>query len=77
MALKSFQLFLSQVQSAPEDLKVRVLEVVFDILMVYQQEFFGRSQEIVCFFSVLLLNPRYLFPVGQPSRHVSPTDARE
>jgi condensin complex subunit 3 len=50
MALSSFQLFLSQVQSAPEDLKVRVLQVIFDLLFVYNQEFFGRSEDIVRLF---------------------------
>jgi len=47
MALSSFQLFLNQVQSAPEELKVRVLQVIFDLLIMYDQEFFGRSEEIV------------------------------
>ena len=47
MALNSFQLFLSQVQTAPDELKLKVLQVVFDLLMVYDQEFFGRSEEIV------------------------------
>jgi condensin complex subunit 3 len=47
MALSSFQLFLSQVQTAPDELKLKVLQVVFDMLMVYDQEFFGRSDEIV------------------------------
>ncbi|KAL4248656.1 CND3 (condensin subunit 3) family protein [Abortiporus biennis] len=41
MALNSFQLFLSQVQSAPEILKMRVLQIVFDILMIHQKEFLG------------------------------------
>lgn len=43
MALNSFQLFLSQVQSAPEVLKMRVLQIVFDILMVHEGEFLGRE----------------------------------
>lgn len=47
MAMNSFQLFLSQVQSAPEDLKVKVLQVVFDILMVYDDELLLRSDDIV------------------------------
>ncbi|KIM86130.1 hypothetical protein PILCRDRAFT_816668 [Piloderma croceum F 1598] len=46
MALSSFQLFLSQVQTAPDELKLKVLQVIFDMLMVYDQEFFGRSDEI-------------------------------
>jgi condensin complex subunit 3 len=39
MALNSFQLFLSQLQTAPEQLKMPVLQVVFDILMVHGSEF--------------------------------------
>ncbi|KAF8524376.1 nuclear condensing complex subunit [Hysterangium stoloniferum] len=42
MALNSFQLFINQVQSAPEFLKIRVLKIVFDILMVHEGEFLGR-----------------------------------
>jgi len=49
MALSSFQLFLSQVQSAPDDLKLKVLQVVLDLLIMYDQEFFGRSEDIVGF----------------------------
>jgi condensin complex subunit 3 len=47
MALSSIQLFLSQVQSAPEELKLRVLQVIFDLLFLYDQEFFGRSDDVV------------------------------
>ncbi len=36
MALGSFQLFLNQVQAAPETLKIRILHTVFDILMVHE-----------------------------------------
>jgi hypothetical protein len=39
MALNSFQLFMSQIQTAPEPLKLPVLKVVFDILMVHGREF--------------------------------------
>ncbi|KAG6815820.1 hypothetical protein H0H87_011119 [Tephrocybe sp. NHM501043] len=46
MALSSFQLFLGQVQTAPEELKLRVLQVIFDLLIVYDQEFFSRSDDI-------------------------------
>lgn len=45
--MNSFQLFLSQVQSAPDELKVKVLQVVFDILMVYDDELLLRSEDIV------------------------------
>jgi condensin complex subunit 3 len=43
MALNSFQLFLSQVQSAPEVLKLRVLQVVFDVLMVHEGDFLANA----------------------------------
>lgn len=41
MALNSFQLFLGQVQTAPEVLKTSVLHIVFDILMVHEGDFLG------------------------------------
>ncbi|KIM91366.1 hypothetical protein PILCRDRAFT_810639 [Piloderma croceum F 1598] len=43
MATNSFQLFLGQIQSAPEILKIRVLQIVFDILMVHEGEFLGKG----------------------------------
>ncbi|KAF8548053.1 hypothetical protein OG21DRAFT_814500 [Imleria badia] len=43
MALNSFQLFLSQVQSSPEILKIRVLHIVFDMLMVHEGDFLGKG----------------------------------
>ncbi|KAF8547379.1 hypothetical protein OG21DRAFT_925017 [Imleria badia] len=43
MALNSFQLFLSQVQSSPEVLKTRVLHIVFDMLMVHDGDFLSRG----------------------------------
>ncbi|KAF9225668.1 hypothetical protein BS17DRAFT_777480 [Gyrodon lividus] len=43
MALNSFQLFLGQIQAAPEVLKTRVLQIVFDILMVHEGDFMGRG----------------------------------
>ena len=39
MALSSFQLFLKQIQQSPEELKIRVLQVVFDIMMVHEGDF--------------------------------------
>lgn len=58
MALSSFQLFLSQVQSAPEVLKVRVLQIIFDILMVHEGAFLGpgspNGEKIVEFLLQLL-----------------------
>lgn len=41
MALNSFQLFLGQIQNAQDALKVRVLQIVFDIIMVHEHEFLG------------------------------------
>ncbi|KAI0824958.1 nuclear condensing complex subunit [Trametes gibbosa] len=58
MALSSFQLFLSQVQSAPEVLKIRVLQIIFDILMVHEGAFLGpgspNGEKIVEFMLQLL-----------------------
>ncbi|KAF9525087.1 nuclear condensing complex subunit [Crepidotus variabilis] len=45
MALSSFQLFLSQAQNAPTQLKVQVLKVIMDLLIMYDQDFFGKSEE--------------------------------
>ncbi|KAL0058503.1 chromosome condensation complex Condensin, subunit G [Marasmius tenuissimus] len=46
MAVNSFQLFLSQVQSAHEELKLNVLKIIFDLLILYDGDFLGRSEEI-------------------------------
>ena len=46
MALNSFQLFFSQVQSAPEVLKTRVLQIMFDMLMVHEADFLGARATI-------------------------------
>ncbi|KAI8971320.1 nuclear condensing complex subunit [Trametes punicea] len=58
MALSSFQLFLSQVQAAPEVLKIRVLQIIFDILMVHDDAFLGpgspNGEKIVEFLLQLL-----------------------
>jgi len=53
MALSSFQLFLSQAQNAPGELKVQVLRVIMDLLIMYDQEFFGRSEDTVSLFFTL------------------------
>ena len=39
MALNSFPLFLQQIQPSPESLKLRILQIVFDVLMVYEGDF--------------------------------------
>jgi condensin complex subunit 3 len=49
MALSSFQLFMSQAQNAPTELKVQVLRIILDLLIVYDQEFFSRSEDVVGF----------------------------
>jgi len=47
LALSSFQLFLSQIQNTSEVLKIRVLQIVFDILMVHENDFLGGEGENV------------------------------
>lgn len=54
MALSSFQLFLNQAQNAPAELKVEVMKVIMDLLIMYDQEFFGKSEETVSAFSLRL-----------------------
>ncbi|KAG6887175.1 hypothetical protein C0992_000306, partial [Termitomyces sp. T32_za158] len=46
MALGSFQLFFGQVQNAPEEVRLRVLQVIFDLLVMYDEEFFSRSDDV-------------------------------
>lgn len=57
MALSSFQLFLSQVKSSSESLRIKVLQVVFDIMMTYEKDLFGGGESIV---SKLLFLSRYI-----------------
>jgi condensin complex subunit 3 len=57
MALNSFQLFLSQVQTAPEVLKLRVLQVVFDVLMVHEGDFLANASVGVRRFHYFWLYP--------------------
>lgn len=38
--MNSFQLFVQQAQLASEDIKKRCVETVFDLLMVYESDFF-------------------------------------
>ena len=40
---------MSQVQNSPTELKVQVLRIILDLLMVYDQEFFSRSEDVVGF----------------------------
>ena len=60
MAIGSFQLFLNQVATAPEVLKLRVVQIIFDILMVHENDFLGQSSangpQIIDFILSLLEN---------------------
>ncbi|KIY53262.1 hypothetical protein FISHEDRAFT_33685 [Fistulina hepatica ATCC 64428] len=47
MAISSFQLFLSQVQAAPPNLKLKVLQIVLDLLIMYDTEFLGSDEDVV------------------------------
>ena len=39
MAARSLQLFLNQISGAPTPFKLRLLQVVFDVLMVHESDF--------------------------------------
>ena len=39
MAARSLQLFLNQIAGAPTHFKLRLLQVVFDVLMVHESDF--------------------------------------
>ena len=42
MAVNSFLLFIGQIRPAtPEVLRIRVLQIIFDILMVHDRDFLG------------------------------------
>ena len=56
MALRSFQLFLGQVENAPTELKLQVLRVILDLLIMYDQEFFSKDEGIV--------SPALAFPLA-------------
>jgi condensin complex subunit 3 len=60
MARKSFQLFLHQIASSPEVLRTRVLQIVFDILMVHEGEFLGKRDENVRAVNCILEEADYL-----------------
>ncbi|KAJ6624265.1 nuclear condensing complex subunit [Mycena sp. CBHHK59/15] len=45
IAVKSLQLFLSQIQNAPEQLKTKVLQVVFDLMIMYDQQLWARPED--------------------------------
>ncbi|KAJ7512962.1 nuclear condensing complex subunit [Mycena galericulata] len=45
IAVKSLQLFLSQIQNAPEQLKFKLLQIVFDLMVMYDQQLWGRPED--------------------------------
>jgi len=49
MALGSFELFSNECLRAPDSIRVIVLRVVFDLMLMYEGAFFGRSEEMVRF----------------------------
>lgn len=75
MALNSFQLFLSQIQAAPEVLKLRVLQIVFDVLMVHDGEFLGRgSASVRGFFLPIYANSDVMIGItGRAHRRIFAT----
>ncbi|TFK73394.1 hypothetical protein BDN72DRAFT_761779 [Pluteus cervinus] len=55
MAFSSFQLFVNQVEGNPPELQLQVLKVILDLLITYEQDFFGRSEETAQQITVFLL----------------------
>lgn len=43
LALQSMQLFLGQITSSPEALKLSILQAIFDMLMVHENDFLGKD----------------------------------
>lgn len=56
MAMSSFKLFVKQVESAPEVLKISLLHIIFDILMVHDSVFLGAASPDVCLRLLFILN---------------------
>lgn len=52
MAIRSLSLFLGQLGQSPEGLQIRILQIVFDMLMVHEADFLGEANENVRFFLV-------------------------
>ena len=46
IAVKSLQLFLSQIQNAPEQLKLNLLKIVFDLMTMYDQQLWARAEDV-------------------------------
>jgi condensin complex subunit 3 len=57
MALNSFQLFITRVQTAPEVLKLCMLQVAFDVLMVHEGDFVANASVGVRRFHYILCGP--------------------
>lgn len=80
MALNSFQLFLSQVQTAPEILKLRVLQVVFDVLMVHEGDFLANASvgvRLSTSFPFLLCANSTIMVTGRASDRIPAAGARK
>ena len=56
MILNPFQLFLSQVQTVPEVLKLCMLQVVFEVLMVHKGNLLANASIDVCWLHCLTLS---------------------
>ena len=69
--MNSLQLFLSQVKSAPESSRVKVLQIVFDILMTYEKDILGKPEHIVCLFNVLCFSCMFNAATSQGQRVIA------
>lgn len=43
VAFNSFHMFIGQVQQSPEELKIRILQVIFDVFMVHENDFLANG----------------------------------
>ncbi|KIY72680.1 hypothetical protein CYLTODRAFT_19435 [Cylindrobasidium torrendii FP15055 ss-10] len=46
MALNSFKLFFSQLQNTPDELRLKVLTIVFDLILVYEFDIIARDEVV-------------------------------
>ncbi|XP_006463480.1 hypothetical protein AGABI2DRAFT_208301 [Agaricus bisporus var. bisporus H97] len=56
MALGSFQLFSNECLRSPDPIRVTVLRVIFDLILMYETEFFGKSEEMDSRLTTFLLS---------------------
>jgi condensin complex subunit 3 len=47
MALSSFQLFIGQASEENEDIQLKAIEAIFDVLITYEQDLLKRSDNMV------------------------------